>query len=110
MPFPAWNQIICGDNSIMRLDAWLGVFGDKDTNDQDIEEFTPCDPKECTSDSGVCVDCTKCTDHCACNHANAAKTPPPSPSMAAKQPLTPSNSSSDNENQIEHAYVSKDLS
>jgi hypothetical protein len=86
----------------MRLDDWLAVFGDNDADDQNAEDFTPCDPNKCTRDSGICVDCTKCTHHCICDQADAPgfKSDPPSPNMAAKQ-LTPNSRSSDDQNQIE---------
>jgi hypothetical protein len=95
MPFTAWKQFFCGENSIMRLDDWLAVFGDKEADDdQDADGCSPCDPNECTGYPGICVDCTKCTHHCICDQADAVKTDPPSQ-------LTPNSSSSDNQNQIE---------
>jgi hypothetical protein len=98
MPFTEWSHLFCGEKGIMRH-PWLAVFGEKDTDDQDDDGgFTSCDPKECTSDSGICVDCTKCTHHCICEKADAVKTDPPSPEMAAKQ-LTPNSSSSEDDNQ-----------
>jgi len=93
------STLTCGT---MRLDQWTAIFGpetdalpeeedtvqahyeavevSKDSTSSestcsvlDLSEEQECDPQFCSMDTGFCVDCTRCAQHCSCNDDKVQK-------------------------------------
>ena len=55
----------CGAGEVMPLDLWATVFGRRSSAKEE-QDCAPCDPAHCAMKGGICIDCTKCSRHCAC--------------------------------------------
>ena len=66
-------------NAIGNGDAWRSIFGVYKTKEENSASLSilddVCDPMLCRMTSGVCVDCSRCSNHCTCDSTKTRTQP-----------------------------------